>query len=139
MSEKVNFSFFWFFTSYLRDLIVASGKESACQCRRHKRCGLDSQVRKIPWSRKWQPMLIFLPGKFYGQRSLVAYCPWSHKESDRTERLVTHTHQEDPHALPFSSILLKKCYSSSEVCLDQETGSFHDLGGEMVRLHQPAT
>ena len=49
----------------------------------------------------------------------------------------THTHQEDPHTLPFSSILLKKCYSSSEVCLEQETGSFHDLGGEMVRLHQP--
>ena len=27
-------------------------------------------VRKIPWSRKWQPTLVFLPGKFPGQRSL---------------------------------------------------------------------
>ena len=31
----------------------ASGKESACQCRRWKRCGLDPQVRKIPWRRAW--------------------------------------------------------------------------------------
>ena len=23
--------------------------------------------RKIPWSWKWQPLLVFLPGKFYGQ------------------------------------------------------------------------
>ena len=29
--------------------------------------------------------LIFLPGKFHGQRSLVAYSPWGRKESDTTE------------------------------------------------------
>ena len=23
-----------------------------------------------PWRRKWQPIPVFLPGKFYGQRSL---------------------------------------------------------------------
>ena len=46
--------------------------------------------RKIPWSRKWQPTLIFLPGKCHGQRSLVGYSPWCHKESDTTERLSTH-------------------------------------------------
>ena len=32
-----------------------SGKESTCQCRRHKRWGFDPWVGKIPWSRKWQP------------------------------------------------------------------------------------
>ena len=32
-----------------------SGKESAWQCRRR---GFDSWVRKIPWSRKWQPALV---------------------------------------------------------------------------------
>ena len=32
-----------------------SGKESTCQCRRRKRCGFNPWVRKIPWSRKWQP------------------------------------------------------------------------------------
>ena len=28
---------------------------------------------------------VFLPGEFHGQRSLVGYGPWSHKESDTTE------------------------------------------------------
>ena len=50
----------------------AKGKESACQCRRCKRHGLDPWVRKIPWSRKWQPAPVCLPGKFHGQRSLAA-------------------------------------------------------------------
>ena len=42
------------------------------QCRRCKRQLLDSWFGKIPWSRKWQPIPVLLPGKFYGQRSLVA-------------------------------------------------------------------
>ena len=28
-----------------------------------------------------------LPGKFHGQRSLIGFSPWGHKESDMTERL----------------------------------------------------
>ena len=28
-------------------------------------------VGKIPWSRKWQSNLIFLPGRFHRQRSLA--------------------------------------------------------------------
>ena len=40
---------------------------------------------KIPWRRKWQPTLIFLPGESHGQRSLVGHSPKVHKESDRTE------------------------------------------------------
>ena len=42
-------------------------------------------IRKIPWGRKWQPTPVFLPGEFYGQRSLVGCSPWGHKESDMTE------------------------------------------------------
>ena len=38
----------------------ASGKESVCQCRRHKRCRFNPQVGKIPWRRKWQPTPVFL-------------------------------------------------------------------------------
>ena len=41
----------------------ASGKKSACQCRRRKRHRFDPWVRKIPWRRKWQPTPVFLPGK----------------------------------------------------------------------------
>ena len=40
---------------------------------------LDPRVGKIPWRRKWQPTLIFLPEKFHGQRSLEGYSPWGHK------------------------------------------------------------
>ena len=35
--------------------------------------GFNPCVRKILWRRKWQPAPVFLPGKFYGQRSLVSY------------------------------------------------------------------
>ena len=40
-----------------------------------KKCGFDSWVRKTPWSRKWQPIPVFLPGKLDGQRSLAGYSP----------------------------------------------------------------
>ena len=43
--------------------------------------------RKISWRRKWQPNLVFLPGISHGQRSLVGYSPWGHKELDTTEQL----------------------------------------------------
>ena len=52
-----------------------SGKEATCQCRRFRRPGFNPWVGKIPWRRKWQPTPVFLPGKSYGQRSLVGYCP----------------------------------------------------------------
>ena len=32
-----------------------------------------------------------MPGKFHGQRSLVGYSPWGHKEVDMTERLTLST------------------------------------------------
>ena len=60
----------------------ASGKGSACQCRRHKRQGFNPWVRKMPWRMKWQPTSVFLPGKFHGQRSLIVYGLWGCKESD---------------------------------------------------------
>ena len=53
---------------------------------------LDPWVRKIPWRRKWQPTSLFLPGKSHGQRSLVDYCRWGHKESDSIEHAHADTH-----------------------------------------------
>ena len=38
----------------------ARGKEYTCQCKKCKRHGFDSWARKILWSRKWQPALVFL-------------------------------------------------------------------------------
>ena len=50
----------------------ASGKEPACQCRRHKRHRFDPWVGKTPWRRRWQPTPVILPGESHGQRSLGA-------------------------------------------------------------------
>ena len=46
-----------------------------------------------PWRREWQPVAVFLPGKFHGQRSLAGYSSWGCKESDMTE----HTHKDSSH------------------------------------------
>ena len=60
-------------------------RKSIClQCWRP---GFDPWVGKIPWRREWQPTPVLLPGKSHGQRSLVGYSPWGHKESVTTERL----------------------------------------------------
>ena len=40
--------------------------------------------------RKWQPTPVFLPRKSHGQRSLVGYSTWGHKELDTTEHAHTH-------------------------------------------------
>ena len=45
---------------------------------------------KSPWKRKWQPTLVFLPGKSHLQRSLAGYNPRGHKELDTTEQLNVH-------------------------------------------------
>ena len=66
----------------------ATGKESACHCRRCKRRRFDPWVEKIAWSRKWQTSPVFLPGESHGQRGLEGYSPWGHKESDITEHTL---------------------------------------------------
>ena len=38
---------------------------------RHRRHRFDIWVRKIPWSSKWQPTTVFLPGEFHRQKSLA--------------------------------------------------------------------
>jgi len=41
-----------------------SGKEFT------RRLRFDPWVGKIPWRRKWQPTLVFMPEKSHGQRNL---------------------------------------------------------------------
>ena len=57
-----------------------------CQC---GRCRFNPWVRKSLWSRKWQPTLVFLPGKFHWQRSLAGYSPRGCKELDWTTEHIT--------------------------------------------------
>ena len=65
------------------------GKEYACNA---------GDLSLIPGSGRslreggWQPTLLFLPGEFHGQRSLVYFCPWGRKESDMTEWLILSLH-----------------------------------------------
>ena len=42
-------------------------------------------VYTYPWRSEWQPTPVFFPGEFHGQRSLVGYSSWDHKELDMTE------------------------------------------------------
>ena len=53
----------------------------------------ETQVQSLDWedpSRKWQPIPIFLLGKFHGQGGLTGYSLWDSKELDATERPSTH-------------------------------------------------
>ena len=61
-------------------------------------CGLDKEdnlskdeLELIP---RHLPTVVFLSGKFYGQRTLAGYSPWGCRESDTTEHecMDTHTH-----------------------------------------------
>ena len=71
------------------DLGGSDNKESASNIGDPAR--FDPWVRKIPWRMKWQSILVVLPGKSHGQRSLVGYSSWDCKESDMTE-LLTLSH-----------------------------------------------
>ena len=62
------------------------------------------RVGKTPWRRKWEPTPVFLPGEFHGQRSLVGYGPWDHKESDMTN-VTEHTGMHARINLPYTLIL----------------------------------
>ena len=61
--------------------IGTSSKESACQCRRHKRYGFDPWVRKIPWRRKWQPAPVWVSESCsvvsYSLQPHDLYSPWN--------------------------------------------------------------
>ena len=70
---------------YILVFPVAQMVKNRPQC---GRLGFDPWVRKIPWRRKWRPSPVFLPGEAHGQRSLVGYSPWDHRESDMTEPLT---------------------------------------------------
>ena len=55
-----------------------SGKESAYQVRD---MSLIPELGRSSGEVKWQPTIVFLPGKSHEQKGLVGYCPWDRKES----------------------------------------------------------
>ena len=68
-------------------VLVVKNLPANAGCKRH---GFDPWVGKILWRKVWQPTPVFLPGESYGQRRLVSYSPWDHKESDVNE-VTYHT------------------------------------------------
>ena len=72
-----------------------SSKESTCQCRRGV---FNPWVRKIPWSRKWQPIPVFFPGKSHAQRNQVRLQSLGvAEELDMTEQLNNNITPEGCH------------------------------------------
>ena len=63
---------------------------------------------KIPWRRKWQPTLVFLPRESHGQRSLVGYSPWGCKELDTTEQLTLFSLSPLNPEIPFLGMCTKE-------------------------------
>ena len=54
--------------------------------------GFNPWVWKIPWRREWLPTTVFLPKEFHGQRSLMGYSPWDHRELVMTELVKFYFH-----------------------------------------------
>ena len=50
--------------------------------------GLIPGSGRFPWRREWYPTPVFLPGEFYGQKSLVGYSLRGHEELNTTEQLT---------------------------------------------------
>ena len=50
----------------------------------------ESEKVGLKLNLQWQPTPVFLPGKSHGQRNLVGYSPWGHKQSNMTEWLHFH-------------------------------------------------
>ena len=87
--HKVCSCFIYFLPIVRTHLLANEQQRIYLQCRRCRTHGLNPWIRKIPWRRKWQHTLVFLPGKSHGQIILSM----SHKELDITELLSTYTHQ----------------------------------------------
>ena len=66
-------------TFYFKIVFIIRQQRICLKCRRPQ---FYPWVGRIPWRRKWQPTLVFLPGEFHGQRGLVGHSPWGRQESD---------------------------------------------------------
>ena len=122
-----------------------SGKEPACQCRRHRRLGLDPWVGKI-WRRVWLPTPVFLPGKSLEQMAWRAPVQGvGCKESATTEWLSMYifyyiNEREKNNSIhlsysPKCSSLIKNVGSNSLVCLSS-TPCAPPLSSSCSFLHQ---
>ena len=85
---------------------------------------------RSPWRREWQPTPVFLPGEPHGQRSLVGYSPWGHK--DRTS---TKHHQQmlySKHCLETLSYFISALFIEHRLCIRLEDSRKEVSGAFLV-------
>ena len=73
----------------------AGGKGSPANAGDIRDSGSVSGWRRSLGKVNGDPLQIFLPEEFHGQRSLVGYSPWGHRGSD-TNKQLTHFFQNIP-------------------------------------------
>ena len=79
----------------------------------------------MPWRRADQPTPVFSPGEFHGQKSLVGYNPWGHKEPDTTYRMNHHHNR------------LTALTARSNQSILKEINPEYSLEGLMLKLKLP--
>ena len=90
---------------------------------------VQSLDQKDALEKEMTTTLVLLPGEFHGQRNLLGYSPWSHKESDMTEWITISfppseyeegsgkEGKEKNIPIPFSDISNLDSSSSSSYCV----------------------
>ena len=86
----------------------------------------------MPWRRECPPTQVFWPVESQGHRSLAAYRPWGHKESDMPDRLTLLLRRQYMERKQFwwinhllAQILKHKFGSSGNYCLVSQILSAH--------------
>ena len=107
------------------------------QCKRPE---FDPWVRKIPWRREWQPTPEFLPGEFYGYRSLADYSPWDRKRvwhawETKHVALQTSWRQRASSLSAFIPPPSPSSWTTSCACMLHLTAFFSDLPSRLLSYH----
>ena len=94
----------------------ARGNEPACQCRKHKRCGFDPWLGKMPWRRGWQPLSSILAWRIPQTEELAGYSPQVAKTWTRMKQLSMHIRAFPTPDPPGDSRVLCGCLNQPTLC-----------------------
>ena len=86
---KLNVS--WKFRGQGNSLPLETARTQVAQMVKNMPAMQETQVQSLDQEdplEKWMTTHSSILGEFHGQRSLVGYSPWSHKELDITEQLT---------------------------------------------------
>ena len=75
----------------------------------------EEDTRKLPWRRKWQPTLVFLPRNFRRQESLAGYSSQKVTKSLTWQSAHTHTHTVFPCAA-FIVLIFCWFHKDGQIC-----------------------